>query len=58
MLVHLFVHLHDYFLADENPDSVRAMHRATLEAFARRDAGAISHAMDNHLRDLEQALLT
>ena len=26
MLVHLFVHLHDYFLADENPDSVRAMH--------------------------------
>lgn len=56
ILQHLFVTLHDYFVRGEDPETVRRVHRETLEAFETRDTARIEEVMDRHLSLLEDAL--
>ena len=56
ILQHLFVALHEYFVGEEDPDTVRRVHRETLEAFEARDRARTEAVMDHHLALLEEAL--
>ena len=59
LLVHLFVHLHDYFLADENPQTVPCHASCNPGGIcATRRCRKSANVMDNHLLGLEHALDT
>jgi DNA-binding FadR family transcriptional regulator len=57
ILEHLFVRMRAYFTEIEDVDSVIALHEETLDALRSGDAAKIGHAIDVHLRPLEEAVL-
>jgi GntR family transcriptional regulator, transcriptional repressor for pyruvate dehydrogenase complex len=58
VLEHLFVRMRVYFAEIEDVDSVITLHKETLAALRTGDPAEITHAIDVHLRPLEEAVLT